>query len=72
MNGLKSIAFYASIGQVVWPTDRCQGIVDEVICVLIEIAPVSNVQATAKSLPHTFGGSAVGSYKTVVTTFKGP
>jgi hypothetical protein len=53
VNGLKSMAFYASLGQVVWPTNRCGGIVGEVICALIEIAPVSNVQATVKSLPNT-------------------
>ena len=53
VNGLKSMESYASMGQLVWLTDRCGGMVGEVICVLIEIAPVSNDQAAVKSLPNT-------------------
>jgi len=51
VNGLKSLDFYASMGQLVQPTDRCGGMVGEMICVLIKITPVSSIQATIKSLP---------------------
>ena len=53
VNGLKSMESYASMGQLVWLTHRCGGMVGEVICVFIEIAPVSNVQAAVRSLPNT-------------------
>ena len=43
----------ASMFKLSGPPTDVGGIVGEVICVLIEIAPVSNVQATVKSLPNT-------------------